>query len=307
MKTTQSGMGQGLAALLGDAAINTIQHEKVHMISVDNIHPNPHQPRQNFPEESMQELANSIREQGVLLPILVRPVSGSNEQYQLVAGERRWRAAKLAELTEIPALIRHWNDRQALEASILENVQRDDLNAVEFARGCMELIEKFGYSHRKAAQRLGKSREAITNLLRLLRLPESTLAMVESGTLSSGHARALLRLEDRPEAMELLAKEVIDKELSVRQTEILARNLSAAKEPAPPPPEPEITSPPLPPPAPSIRGRHRDPIIVSIESKLAETLHTHVAVTQLRGKGRVILEYANLDQLEALAERLMKE
>ncbi|MBF0428084.1 MAG: ParB/RepB/Spo0J family partition protein [Magnetococcales bacterium] len=299
MRTTNaSGMGQGLAALLGEAASHSIQHEKVHMIPVDLIVPNPHQPRQNFTDETLQELSLSIREQGVLLPLLVRSTKhGTDESYQLVAGERRLRAAKLAGLLEVPALVRNWTDRQALEASILENVQREDLNPVEIAKGCAELIETFNYSHKKVAQRLGKSREAITNHLRLLRLPETILKLVESNTLSSGHARALLRLEADPAAMERLSVEVITKELSVRQTEILARTFSN-ETPL------EEAQPPIPTPG---RGRQRDPIILSIEEKLSKSLHAQVAITHLRGKGRVIVEYANLDELEALAERLLHQ
>lgn len=299
MKNQQSGLGQGLAALLGDAATNDTQHEKVYMIPLEQIVPNPMQPRQNFTDEGLEELAISIREQGVLLPILVRPVKGASDQYQLVAGERRWRAAKLAELTEIPALVRNWTDRQSLEASILENVQREDLNPVEMARGCTELIEKFGYSHKKAAQRLGKSREAITNLLRLLRLPQTALAMLEAGTLSSGHARALLRLDGQPEAMERLANEVVEKELSVRQTENQARIIATQNEP-PPQPQPQPT-------IPVTRGRLRDPMILSLETRLTTILNAPVTITNMRGRGRVTVEYESLEELEGLAERLMKD
>ncbi|MBF0126529.1 MAG: ParB/RepB/Spo0J family partition protein, partial [Magnetococcales bacterium] len=228
--SVQAGMGQGLAALLGEAALEAGTREEIHRLPMERIQPDPHQPRRHFFEESLHELAASIREQGVLLPVLVRPLKGSEGGgYRLVAGERRWRAAQLAGLSEIPALIRTWSDRQALEASILENVQREDLTPVELARGCAELIEKFGYSHKKAAQRLGKSRESITNLLRVLRLPEAILAQLESGVLSMGHARALLRLEGQPEVMVGLAGEVVEQELSVRQTEAKARALDAVR------------------------------------------------------------------------------
>ncbi|MBF0339987.1 MAG: ParB/RepB/Spo0J family partition protein [Magnetococcales bacterium] len=300
MKNSTSGMGQGLAALLGDAANTVSQQEKVLLIPIDQIESNPHQPRQNFSEESLRELEISIREQGVLLPVLVRPLRGVTAGYQLVAGERRWRAARMAGLLEIPALVRNWNDRQALEASILENVQREDLNPVEVARGCAELIEKFGYSHKKAAQRIGKSREAISNLLRLLRLPDAILALIESEALSMGHARALLRLEEKPELMERLVSEVLAGELSVRQTELLARNLEKEK-----PIDAEVES------IPKLGnrgtgGRKKDPMIMSIEERLMENLGVAVSITHLRGKGKVIVEYSNLDELEALADRLLK-
>ncbi|MBF0181708.1 MAG: ParB/RepB/Spo0J family partition protein [Magnetococcales bacterium] len=304
MKSLSSGLGQGLAALLGEAAIDGGEPERIHALNVDSILPDPHQPRQSFAEESLRELADSIIEQGVLLPILVRPIKGSGTTtYRLVAGERRWRAARMAGLTEIPALIRHWNDRQALEASILENAQREDLNPVELARGCAELIDRFAYSHKKVAQRLGKSREAITNLLRLLKLPETALGLLETGALSAGHARALLRLEGQPEAMTRLIREVMDNDLSVRRTEALARELAVPspeeEETQPAPREPTTTT--------GGRGRQRDPTILSLESRIATALHAPVAITHLRGRGRVILEYQSLDELDALARRLLKE
>ncbi|MBF0628309.1 MAG: ParB/RepB/Spo0J family partition protein [Magnetococcales bacterium] len=310
MKTTASGMGKGLAALLGDEAFSIPLQEKVLMIPIHQIAPSPYQPRQNFPEESLRELEQSIREQGVLLPILVRAKRSFEEMYQLIAGERRWRAAKMAGLNEIPALMRHWNDRQALEASILENVQREDLNPVEIARGCAVLSEKFGYSHRKTAQRIGKSREAVTNLVRLLRLPEAILAMIESGILSTSHARAMLRLEGKPELMERLASEVLSKELSVRQTEALARvmeeesetkdadeALSATDEEGQEGVEAKAT--------PSNRGRKKDPMILSIERRLTDTLSAPVSITHLRGKGKLIVSYSSLDELEVLADKLL--
>ncbi|MBF0296460.1 MAG: ParB/RepB/Spo0J family partition protein [Magnetococcales bacterium] len=303
MKNLSTGLGQGLAALLGEAAIDGGEPDRIHALNVDSILPDPHQPRQSFSEETLRELADSILEQGVLLPILVRPIKGSGTTtYRLVAGERRWRATRMAGLTEIPALIRHWNDRQALEASILENAQREDLNPVELARGCAELIDKFGYSHKKVAQRLGKSREAITNLLRLLKLPETTLGLLETGALSAGHARALLRLEGQPEAMTRLIREVMENDLSVRRTETLARTLALPapeEETQPAPHEPTANT--------GGRGRQRDPTILSLESRIAAVLRAPVAITHLRGRGRVILEYQSLDELDALARRLLKE
>lgn len=300
MKNTPTGMGHGLAALLGESAVQEMQEEKIHSLPLEHLVPNPHQPRQHFSDESLQELATSIREQGILLPVLVRPLPKERDRFQLVAGERRWRAAQLAGLTEIPALIRNWSDRQALEAAILENVQREDLNPVEIARGCSELIDQFGYSHKKVAQRLGKSREAITNFLRLLRLPEGALLLLESGALSMGHARALLRLETQPEALSRLISEVLDKELTVRQTEELARSMALREEM-----RAETAAKPAT--GRGSRGRQRDPMIISIENRLAETLRTHVTITNLRGKGRVIVTYSTLEELELLAAHLLKE
>lgn len=318
MKSNQTIRGLGLGALLGDPAISIPMQEKVLMIPIAMIDPGPYQPRQKFSEESLKELELSIREQGVLLPILVRPKRTFEEAFQLVAGERRLRAAKMAGLNEIPALLRNWNDRQALEASILENVQREDLNPLELARGCVELIEKFGYSHKRTAQRIGKSRETITNLLRLLRLPESVQAMIESGALSTGHARALLRFEDKPELMERLASEIMVKELSVRQAESLARVFEAEvaveqgsaiqeEEAGEGTEEEETGENPTEEPQSASRGRKRDPMILSIENRLTQSLGAQVTITHLRGKGKVILEYGTLDELESLANRLLKE
>ncbi|MEO5346552.1 MAG: ParB/RepB/Spo0J family partition protein, partial [Magnetococcus sp. YQC-9] len=262
MSDSKTNMGQGLAALLGEAALTSTVSEKVMMIPIGQIVPNPYQPRQNFSEESLQELAESIRLQGVLLPILVRSKPNFEETFELIAGERRWRAAKLAGLTRIPALYRRMTDRQMLENSILENIQREDLNPVEVARGCAQLIEKFGYSHKKAAQRIGKSREAITNLLRLLRLPESILTLIEAGTLSMGHARAMLRLEGKPEMLDQLAATAIQQELSVRQTEEMIRALekeaSKAKVALDETPQEEMVEA-----NPTAGKRRKDPMIVS--------------------------------------------
>ncbi|MBF0417479.1 MAG: ParB/RepB/Spo0J family partition protein [Magnetococcales bacterium] len=305
MKNASSDMGQGLAALLGEAAGTPSVKEKVMLIPIDQIFPNPYQPRQNFNEEALQDLAESIREQGVLLPIIVRSRPGADESYQLVAGERRLRAAKLAGLTQIPALFRRIQDRQMLEIAILENVQREDLNPVEVARGCSQLIEKFGYSHKKAALRIGKSRETITNLLRLLRLPESILTLIETGALSMGHARAMVRLESKPDILNQLANMVIEQELSVRQTEELMRALEqeAAKvvDTADQSEETAVEEGKA-----TLAKRRKDPMILSIEGRLTETLGIKVSITHLRGKGKVIVEYTTLEELEGLADRLLR-
>ncbi|GAB0058579.1 putative chromosome-partitioning protein ParB [Candidatus Magnetaquicoccaceae bacterium FCR-1] len=305
MKSLQTDMGQGLAALLGEAALAPSVKEKILMIPIDQIFPNPYQPRQNFSEASLSELADSIREQGVLLPIIVRHKPTFEEAFQLIAGERRWRAAKLAGLDQIPAMFRRISDRQMLEISILENVQREDLNPVEVARGCAQLIEKFGYSHKKAALRIGKSRETITNLLRLLRLPESILALIESGHLSMGHARAMVRLESKPELLDRVAEMVIEQNLSVRQTEELLRTLEQEEAKQVEPGE-EGVSVEEEEGSPILAKRRKDPMILSIEERLTETLGTKVSITHLKGKGKVIVEYATLEELEGLADQLLR-
>ncbi|MBF0260217.1 MAG: ParB/RepB/Spo0J family partition protein [Magnetococcales bacterium] len=305
MQTSQTDMGQGLAALLGEAALAPSVKQKVLMIPIDRIFPNPYQPRQNFSEESLRELADSIREQGVLLPIIVRNKPTFEEAFELIAGERRWRAAKLAGLDQIPGLFRRMSDRQMLEVSILENVQREDLNPVEVARGCAQLIEKFGYSHKRAALRIGKSRETITNLLRLLRLPESILALIESGRLSMGHARAMVRLESKPELLDRVADMVIEQDLSVRQTEELLRTMEHEQAKTEEPVE-GVQPAQVEEGNQGLAKRRKDPMILSIEERLSETLGIKVSITHLKGRGKVIVEYATLEELEGLADMLLR-
>ena len=295
-------LGRGLGSLLGDAALLQTEQEAVRFVPLDHLQPNPRQPRGDMDPVALEELAESIREQGILQPILVRPLGEQGERYELIAGERRWRAAAIAGLEKVPVLVRAMNDGESLEVAILENVQREDLNPIEAAKGYDLLMREFDYSHKKIGRRVGKSRMAITNLLRLLRLPEPVMNWVANGTLSTGHARALLGLEEQPERLIQLAEEVAVQGLSVRETEVLVRrergempdgrevaNSGEAPKPAPP------------------RGRHREPAIVEMESRLATTLGSKVTITQVRGKGKVILEYLSPAELESLVHRLLAE
>ncbi|MEO5363894.1 MAG: ParB/RepB/Spo0J family partition protein [Magnetococcus sp. DMHC-8] len=295
-------LGRGLGALLGEAAVLETAQENIRLLPLERIQPNPRQPRGDMDAVALEELAESIREQGVLQPILVRPLGESTDHYELIAGERRWRAAAIAGLDKIPALVRNLGDGESLEVAILENVQREDLNPVEAARGYDLLIREFEYSHKKIGRRVGKSRMAITNLLRLLRLPEPVLAWVANGSLSTGHARALLGLEEKPERLIQLAEEVAVQGLSVRETEILIRRergeLQDEREVAPAP----GSSRPL-----SVRGRQREPVIVEMESRLANTLGSQVTITQVHGRGKLILAYDSPAALEALVKRLLGE
>lgn len=295
-------LGRGLGSLLGEAAVLETERENIRLIPLDKIQPNPRQPRGDMDAVGLEELAESIREQGVLQPILVRPLEGNIDRYELVAGERRWRASGVAGLEKIPALVRNLTDGESLELAILENVQREDLNPVETAKGYDALIREFDYSHKKVGRRVGKSRMAVTNLLRLLRLPEPVLAWVANGSLTTGHARALLGLEEKPERLMQLAEEVAIQGLSVRETEALVRQERGDGD------EQEshdgTTIPPSsknPPP----RGRQREPAIVEMESRLATTLGSKVTITQLRGRGKLILEYLSPEELELLAKRLL--
>ena len=293
MSTEKTTLGRGLGSLLGVDPDPDPGWEKVQLIPLDRIRPNPRQPRQDMDPEALSNLADSIREQGVLLPILVRPAE-EGDGFELVAGERRWRASMEADLKEIPALVREWDDGQSLEITILENVQREDLNPVETARGYESLIQLYGYSHKKVGRRVGKNRTTITNMLRLLKLPKPVLDWVVTGELFIGHARALLALEDNPERLMKLAEEVVVQGFSVRETETLVRNV--VRKVAQNQETPVNTT----------RGRRRDPVIQDMETRLASALKTKVSITHTRGKGKVIVEYADLKDLDKLVGHLLE-
>jgi ParB family chromosome partitioning protein len=213
----ERGIGRGLAAILPTAAGD---EETLHRIPPEHIAPNPSQPRKSFDEDDLRALADSLREHGVLQPILVRPLQAG--RYELVAGERRWRAAQLAGLDRIPAVVRSAAEHERLELAVIENMARQDLNPVESARACAALVDEFGMTKEDVGRRIGKSRVAVSNLVRLLDLPDEVLAMLEAGTLSEGHGRAVLQAPDH-HARRRVAREARDRGLSVRETEELAR------------------------------------------------------------------------------------
>ena len=213
----ERGIGRGLAAILPTSAADD---ESLHRIPLELIAPNPSQPRKAFDEQELRELADSLREHGVLQPILVRPLPGG--RYELLAGERRWRAARLAGLDRIPAVVRSAAESERLELALIENMARQDLNPIESARACAALVDEFGLTKEEVGRRVGKSRVAISNLVRLLELPDEVLAMLESGKLSEGHGRAVLQATDH-NTRRRVAREARDRGLSVRQTEDLAR------------------------------------------------------------------------------------
>ncbi|MBF0444015.1 MAG: ParB/RepB/Spo0J family partition protein [Magnetococcales bacterium] len=309
-----STLGRGLGSLLGEETVLESVKEKVREVDLEQIIPNKNQPRGVIDQKSLSELSDSIKEQGVLQPILVRQFGDRNSKkprYELVAGERRWRASKLAGLSKIPVLVRDWNDDQSLEVAILENVQREELNPIDIARGYESLIRNFGYSHKKVGRQVGKSRVAVSNMLRLLNLPTEVLDLVAEGQLSMGHARALLGMEQGGEAVMHLARQIIDGGLSVRATEAIIRQMGdgsrvgegaasgneevladgdKAKE--------DISGK-------GRGGRRRDPVIVDMEARLREELKTGVSITCVNGRGKVILEFETPEMLEALAELLM--
>lgn len=221
-KSDKRGLGRGLSALMADVRIDGAPGNQTDpadaQLPIDRIRPNPAQPRRDFPAEALQELAASIRQKGVLQPIIVRP--GKDGSYELVAGERRWRAAQLAQLHRIPVIIRDLDDEEMLEVAIIENIQRSELNPIEEAAGYAQLMDRFGHTQEQIAEALAKSRSHIANLLRLLKLPDQVQQQVRDGKMSAGHARAVVTAKD-PVAM---ARRIVDGGLSVREAETMARN-----------------------------------------------------------------------------------
>jgi ParB family chromosome partitioning protein len=216
------GMGRGLAAIL--AASPREEPEELRRVAVELVEPNPHQPRQQFAEEALTALAGSLQERGVLQPVLVRPLPSG--RYELIAGERRWRAAQLAGLEQIPAIVRHHDDAASLELAVIENMAREDLNPVEEARACLALVEELGLTREDVGRRVGRSRVAVSNLIRLLDLPDEALALMEQGALSEGHGRALLLAKDH-DARRRLARDAAEAGWTVREVERRARAADA--------------------------------------------------------------------------------
>lgn len=272
------GLGRGLDALMGD----TGSSETLQTLPLSALQPGKYQPRTHMDLEALEELAASIRKQGLMQPVLVRPVGG--DRYEIIAGERRWRASELAGLSEIQALVREIPDEAALAMALIENIQRENLNPLEEAIGIQRLIDEFDMTHEAAAAAVGKSRSAVTNLLRLLNLAEPVRDMLMAGQLDMGHARALLPLN----ALQQLdaARTVVLKDLSVRETEALVKRLS----------EPPQTKLPRP----------IDPDIRRLEDEVSGKIGAKVSIRQGRkGCGKLTIEYASLDQLDSLLSRFV--
>jgi ParB family chromosome partitioning protein len=291
MNEPKKGLGRGLSALLGDAqrpeADSQGRRDSVREVEVARIRPNPAQPRQHFDEEALAELAESIRQHGVLQPILLRSV---DDGYELIAGERRWRAAQRAQLHTIPALVREHDDSGSAELALIENIQREDLNAIEEAEGYQTLIARFGHTQDNVAKLVGKSRSHVANLLRLLGLPEEVRLMLLRGDISMGHARAVLTSEEPEE----LAREVADKGLSVRQAEALAKQVK-------PGPGYDIAR------ASARNARTVDADLAALERQLSDMLGLKVQVKHSGKGGTVNLSYSSLDQLDMICQRLSGE
>ncbi len=280
------GLGRGLDALLSSAGKRQEGEEAerdLKQVPIERIRRGKYQPRIHIRPEALQELADSIRAQGLVQPVVLRPV---DDGYELIAGERRWRAAQMAGLHEIPAVIRDIPDQAAAAMALIENIQREDLNAMEEAQAIRRLIEEFGLTHQQAAEAVGRSRTAVSNLLRLLDLEEAVKAMVDEGQLEMGHARALLALkgEQQVEA----ARQVVKKALSVRQTEALVKRLQAgADKPGKKP------------------AAVRNPDVLRLEEDLSERIGAPVRIDyDKRGKGRLVIEYNSLDELDGILERI---
>ncbi|MGH7022581.1 MAG: ParB/RepB/Spo0J family partition protein [Caulobacteraceae bacterium] len=290
MAESRRGLGRGLSALLEEAQAATTQDARraagVQELPIELIRRNPDQPRRHFNAEELQELADSIRERGVIQPILVRPVAEAPGEYQIVTGERRWRAAQLASLHAIPALVRELEDLEVIELALIENIQRADLNALEEARGYAVMIKRFNRSHETIAGIVGKSRSHVANTLRLMRLPERVQDHLEAGRLSAGHARALLDLADA----EILAERIIRGGLNVRQAEALARRARAT------PDAPARTG--------KVKRKSAD--TAALENDLGEVLGLKVDIHDSGGAGEMRIAYQSLEQLDDLCARLMR-
>jgi len=287
----RSRLGRGLAALIGDVGEEKSAVDRVRSprrVPIEFIRPNPQNPRRTFADADLEALAASIRERGVIQPILVRAVSGKVDSYEIVAGERRWRASQRAGLHDVPIVILEVSDREALELAIIENVQRSDLNPIEEAMGYQSLAEQFGHAQDEIARVVGKSRSHVANTLRLLALPDSVKAYLAEGKLTAGHARALLSVPD-PEAV---AREVVEKGLNVRAVEQIAQEMAASEGRAP-----------------QRRPRTpKDADTVALERRLTNVLGLRVAVNHRpEGAGSLQIQYKSLEQLEDVLRRLERD
>ncbi len=284
----QRGLGKGLEALFAENALE--EQGKTITLRLSDIVPNRSQPRKSFDQEALSELAESIAQHGVLQPLLVRPMSDGS--YQLVAGERRWRAARMAGLTEVPVIVRDMTDQQAAELALIENLQREDLNPMEEAIGYRTLMETYGLTQEQVAKAVNKSRPAVANALRLLQLPEEVAAAVAEGRLSAGHARALLSLSSAEQQVEL-ARQVEQQGLSVRDVEKMVKAAQAAK------PEKEAKAP--------SQTVLRDSFYREVELSLSEHLGRRIKVSEGKKGGFLQIEFYDKEDLAALANSLSQE
>ncbi|WP_371170164.1 ParB/RepB/Spo0J family partition protein [Aliiroseovarius sp. 2305UL8-7] len=285
----QRGLGRGLSALMADVSTETAPTTDAPrradmFVPVEKITPNPEQPRRRFTEEQLQDLAASIREKGVIQPLIVRPKPGAEGEYEIVAGERRWRASQMAQLHELPVIIREYDDTEALEVAIIENIQRADLNAIEEAAGYRDLMNRFGHTQEKVSEALGKSRSHIANLLRLLNLPDEVQGFVREGKLTAGHARTLVTADNPLD----LARQIISKGLSVRAAEKLAKAPTTKSAPKP------------------RMKTEKDADTRALEGDLSASLGMKVQIDHAPGgeSGTIMVRYKTLDDLDTLCGKL---
>ena len=281
---SKKGLGKGLGALLEDFGTEAVETSAYRTLPIYKVEPNPNQPRQDFDPEELEALADSIRTHGIIQPLTVREMP--NGYYQIIAGERRWRAARLAEVSEVPAVVMEADDKKVMELALIENLQRQDLNPVEEAMGYHALMEEYGLTQEEAAKRVGKSRPAVANSMRLLGLCAPVLELVRKGELTAGHARAVLTLKTEKLQMEA-AKKIISLSLSVRQAETLCKNM--AKEPAPKK-EPDFAV----------------DYVAECEKNLSKALGRGVKIVNGKRKGRFELEFYGEEDLQNLLDALMQ-
>lgn len=282
MSKKQSGLGKGLGALMLENNVDDMVSTSI--LPINEIIPNKEQPRKTFDEGALQELADSITVHGVLQPLLVRPLLSGG--YQLIAGERRWRASRMAGLKEVPVIIRELSDSEAMEIAIIENLQREDLNPIEEAEGLQALIDKCDYTQEQVAVSVGKSRPAIANALRLLKLPEEVRQMTKEGEISAGHARALLAFDNQAIMYEV-AKQIVSDKLTVRDVERLAKRPTKSADK-------------------KQNAKHRDSFYDEVELSLTDVLGRRVKVYNGRSKGTLEIEFYSLDDLKDIANAIAK-
>lgn len=283
----RSRLGRGLASLIGEPVPSEVRlpaEGEQRLVSIDSVRPSRLNPRKDIRDDELAELANSIRTKGLVQPIIVRP-DGSPGMFEIVAGERRWRAAQKAGVHQVPVIVRDLDDRQVLEVAIIENVQRSDLNAIEEAGGYRELIDRYGYSQEQVSEIIGKSRSHVANTLRLLKLPDSVRDKVQRGQLTAGHARALIGREDA----EALAEQIIQSDMNVRQVEALVQS------------PPQVIQGGVLTPVP----REKDPDTKAFEKQLSDSLGLKVEIKRGSGEsGSLLIKYGNFDQLDYIRLRL---
>ncbi len=283
MSGKKKGLGRGLSALFGDEKPKNKPQEfrKYNMVSISDLSRNPYQPRQHFSEEKLDELARSIKKNGIIQPIAVRPNKTDNDKYEIVAGERRWLAAQRAGLHEIPVTVLDLSDVESLEVAIVENIQRDDLNPIEEARGYKRLNEEFKYDHDSISKLMSKSRSHVSNTLRLLSLPADVVAMLEEGSLTSGQARPLIGLGNASS----IAEEIVAKNYSARKVEYLVKSKKGSKS----------------------KEKTYDANILKAQEKIEKVLGLKVNILNKKNNsGRVIIEYKDLEQFELVSDLLTK-